>query len=82
MKQHYKRLCDCKTEDKVKLAVLRQSSKELLTFLDDRGLSLGVAMKIENIEIYDGTVVILYNDKGESLSQKVSEKLMVEVESL
>ncbi|TRX47268.1 metal-dependent transcriptional regulator [Fulvivirga sp. M361] len=80
IQQHYKRLSDCKTGDHVKLTALRQSSKEFLTFLDDRGLSLGTTVTIEVTEPFDKSLVIQHDNKKISLSFEVSEKLMVEVQ--
>ncbi|MGD1961347.1 MAG: metal-dependent transcriptional regulator [Fulvivirga sp.] len=77
-KQRYKRLSDCEMGAHVKLAALKQSSKEFLAFLDDRGLNLGADLFVEAVEPFDGSIVVLYNDKRESFSLKVSEKLMIE----
>lgn len=79
MEQHYKRLSQCEQGNVVKLAALRQSSKEFLEFLDARGLNLGVQLSVETVESFDGSVIIKYNNKKESLSLKVCDKLMVEL---
>ncbi|MEM7106702.1 MAG: metal-dependent transcriptional regulator [Bacteroidota bacterium] len=75
---YYKRLSDCEKGAHVKLAALKQSSKEFLAFLDDRGLNLGADLFVEAVEPFDGSIIVRYSNKRESLSLKVSEKLMIE----
>lgn len=75
----YKSLNECQPGDEVTLSALRRSSKEFLEFLDSRGLGLGLRLQVESIEEFDGSVVVSYNNRRESLSAQVSEPLLVEV---
>jgi DtxR family Mn-dependent transcriptional regulator len=75
----YQKLSDCKPGDTVKLSALTHSSEDFLIFLNSKKLHLGVVIKIESIERYDGSMTISYLKKHrEVLSQVVCEKLLVE----
>jgi DtxR family Mn-dependent transcriptional regulator len=79
IKQPYKSLSNCNSGDHVKLAALGYSSREFLEFLDFRGITLGLLIKIESIEAFDHSMLISYNGKRESLSSQVSDRLLVEI---
>ena len=56
--------------------------KILLKFLTSRELSLGLELKIKQIEPFDGSMVISYaNKENEMLSSKVCDKLLVSKKS-
>lgn len=75
---HYLKLSDCKTGDRITLMAVQPSSEELLRFLNSRELSLGLELKIEHVEPFDGSMVISYDNKNnEMLSSQVSDKLLV-----
>ncbi|MEO5890237.1 MAG: metal-dependent transcriptional regulator [Ferruginibacter sp.] len=76
---HYEKLSDCKAGDTVKLAAVIHTTDEFLKFLNSRDLYLGLKIKIKTIEKFDGSMVVAYNKKpAESLSNTVSERLLVE----
>jgi DtxR family transcriptional regulator, Mn-dependent transcriptional regulator len=75
----YRKLSDCKPGQTVKLAALTNSSEEFLVFLNSKNLNLGVLLKIESIERFDGSMTVSYLKKyNEILSAMVCEKLLVE----
>ena len=78
----YQKLSDCKVGDVVKLAALTHSSEDFLLFLNGKKLHLGVLLKIESIEKFDGSMTISYlKNYREVLSGMVCEKLLVETTS-
>lgn len=80
IQKQYKRLSTCQAGDEVRLIALQQSSKEFLEFLDGRGIALQMKIKVRSVEIFDQSMVVSYNQHlAEALSQKVCERLLVEV---
>lgn len=78
IRQDYKKLSACKIGDEVSLIALNQSSKEFLEFLDGRGISLNLKMRIKSVEPFDQSMVVSYaGHPSETLSQKVCERLLV-----
>ncbi len=63
----------------VKLASLTNSSQQLLQFLTKKELSLGTALLVCDIEPFDMSVTVKYNNKIEVLSPKVAECLLMEI---
>lgn len=77
---NYMPLSKCKTGQIVNLAALTNSSTEFLEFLNSRELSLGKELKIISKESYDQSMVVNYeNHPSETLSEKVSDRLLVRV---
>lgn len=75
----YQKLNECKPGNLVKLGALANSSEEFLKYLNGKKLSLGLMLKVEAVEVFDGSVTILYNkNQRETLSGVVCEKLLVE----
>lgn len=73
-----KRLNECTPGVEVVLAALGESSKEFLEFLDSRGLALGSRLKVISKSAFDNSILVAFDDKKESLSNKVSERLLVD----
>jgi DtxR family Mn-dependent transcriptional regulator len=74
------KLSDVKTGTVAKLCGIVNSSDDFLRFLNGRGLKLGVAITINEIEEFDGSMTVSYDKhKKESLSSKVCERLLVEI---
>ena len=76
------KLSDCKEGEEVKIIAVSESSLEFLQFLNSRKISLGLEVKILEIERYDGTmkILLLENEnkkREETLSKLVCEKLCV-----
>lgn len=79
---HYRKLSECQEGDRVTFMAVQPSSEELLKFLNNRGLSLGLKIEIKQIEPFDGSMLVSYGDKqNEMLSSKVCEKLLISQQS-
>jgi len=75
----YQKLSDCKVGDSVILSALKHSSEDFLKYLNDKNLSLGLKLKVESIEVFDGSMKISYDkDHCEVLSAIVCESLLVD----
>lgn len=80
IQQDYKKLSECAEGDRVRLIALNQSSKEFLEFLDSRGIHLKLEIQIKSVEMFDRSMVVSYEKHhSETLSQKVCERLLVEM---
>lgn len=76
----YEKLSDCKAGQTVKLAALTHSSSDFLKFLNSKGLSLGLKLKVHSIESFDKSMVVSYDKhKQEQFSQIICDRLLVEV---
>lgn len=77
---NYLSLSKIKPLQTVILAALANSSTEFLEFLNSRNLSLGTELHVLSKEAYDQSIVVSYlNHPGETLSEKVCEKLLVRI---
>lgn len=77
---NYLSLSKIKAGQTVILAALANSSTEFLEFLNSRKLSLGTELHVLSKEAYDQSIVVSYlNHTGETLSEKVCEKLLVRI---
>ncbi len=77
---NYLTLSQAKVGQLLRLAALSNSSTGFLEFLNSRDLKLGVQMHIVSKEVYDLSVVVNYEGHPlETLSEKVSERLLVRV---
>ncbi len=81
VEKEYQILSKCKPGDKVWVVALRNSSSDFLNFLNNRDLSLSTKIIIHSIEEFDGSMVVEYNGKKETLSKTVCDKLMIEKKS-
>lgn len=80
LSEHYTKLSDCKTGQRVTFMAVATSSEDLLKFLNSRELVLGSVIKIEAKESFDNSMIIAYaSRKSEMLSSKVCDKLLVQV---
>ena len=76
---HYEKLSDCLPGDTVSLAAVIHTTDEFLKFLNSRELHLGLRIKINSIESFDGSMIVSYNKrKAETLSSTVTSRLLVE----
>ncbi|RZF57967.1 metal-dependent transcriptional regulator [Sphingobacterium corticibacterium] len=79
---NYVKLSDCKVGDTVTFMAVQPSSEDLLKFLTSRDLSLGLELKIKQLEPFDGSMTISYGKKeNEMLSSKVCDNLLVSKKS-
>lgn len=75
----YRKLSQCNPGETVTLAALTQSSEDFLKFLNTKKLTLGLTIKIESLEKFDGSMTISYPGRqNEVISAVVCEKLLVE----
>lgn len=75
----YKKLCDCKVGEQVKLAAVIDSSADFLKYLNARQMHLGLEMNITAIEDFDRSFLVSYpQHPKENLSQLVCERLLIE----
>ena len=80
IRKEYNKLSDCKQGDMVKVSAVINTSDEFLNFLNSREIYLGLKMKINFIESFDGTMTVSYNNRSsEMLSQMVCNRLLVEM---
>jgi len=76
----YQKLANCKPGETVKLAAITNSSEEFLKFLNNKNLSLGLSIKVESVEPFDGSMHISYSkNQRQTLSALVCEKLLIKV---
>jgi DtxR family Mn-dependent transcriptional regulator len=74
----YNKLSECQSGDTVTLAAVIYSSDEFLKFLNNRGLQLGVVLKIISMEPFDGTMTVSYGKrKSEMLSRVACDRLLI-----
>ena len=74
----YLRLTDCRPGDAVRLCAVVHGSSDLLRFLNNRGIRLGLRLKIKSVETFDGSMVLTYENRQETLSATAGERLLVE----
>ena len=75
--QDFSKLRECMIGDKVTLRSVTISTDDFLNYLKQRELSLGIEIEILSIEKFDSSFTILFNNKKESLSKMVCDKLLV-----
>jgi DtxR family Mn-dependent transcriptional regulator len=74
----YDKLSDCHSGDSVKVSAVIHTSSEFLKFLSNREIGLGTKIKIKSVEPFDKSMVVIYDNRQETLSLTVSERLLVE----
>lgn len=74
----YTPLSECVKGQTVVLSAVTHSSDDFLKFLNARELYLGLSLKIKSVEPFDGSMVVCFAKKTETLSLVVCEKLLVE----
>lgn len=79
VQKHYIKLSDCRPGDQVRLAAVINASDEFLKFLNSREIALGVKIRVKAVESFDKSMTVNYGKRtGETLSQQVSERLLME----
>ncbi|WP_124640463.1 metal-dependent transcriptional regulator [Amniculibacterium aquaticum] len=77
--QDFVKLSQCKLKSKVIFSAVTTSEDDFLTYLNERNLKLGQKLEIEKIEKYDLSMIIKIEDRTETLSHMVCEKLLVKL---
>ncbi len=72
------KLSHCKAGEKVKITAVVNTSHEFLTFLNGKQIHLGLEIGIEAFEQFDQSMTIIYNNKKETVSSAVTERILVE----
>jgi DtxR family Mn-dependent transcriptional regulator len=76
---HYHPLSEQPAGATLTLRAVIDSSHDFLTFLNSRMLSLGMQIRVLAVEAFDGSMVVAFGDqRAETLSRKVCERLLVE----
>lgn len=77
--KEYNKLNECLPGQCVKLVAVINTTDEFLKMLNSRKIHLGLKIKIDFVEKFDGSMTISYlNNEHVSLSVKVCERLLVE----
>ncbi len=74
----YQNLANFNKGDKVKFVAVTNSSDDFLKFLNSKEINLGLVLEILDKEEFDHSMTISFNDKTIVLSQKVTQKILVE----
>ncbi len=77
-KFEYKTLSQGKVGESYIFCALTESPTEFLKYLNAKKLALGTRLKIESIEAFDKSMKVSYLGKTHTLSEKVSERLLVD----
>ncbi len=78
IKHNYLKLSECKSGQKVVFEALTESPTNLLEYLNQKSLSLKTVLEIIEIESFDKSMKVKFNNKTEVFSTLVCEKLLVE----
>lgn len=79
IEQNFKVLANFKTGDKVALKALKDSSQDFMQFLNNKGITLGTIIEIHNLEPFDQSMIVAYEDYPKiTLSHTVCTRLLVE----
>jgi DtxR family Mn-dependent transcriptional regulator len=77
--QRHAKLSDCKPGYTVRFCGIVNSSDDFLRFLNSRELQLGSTIYIQEVEEFDGSMIVNYDKrKREAFSRTVCERLLVE----
>ncbi len=72
-------LCECKTGDSVIISGVCEHSTEFLTYLKEKGLTLGKKITIEQIIPFDSSMKLLLNKKTSLfVSYKITQNILVQ----
>lgn len=75
---NYKKLSDCKAGTTAYIAAVTHSTDEFLKFLTTRNISLDTRLKIESVEVFDGSMEVVISGKQKhTLSKVVCDKILV-----
>lgn len=75
--QNFQKLSEGKEGQTYILSSVISSSDEFLSYLNQRNLSLGTALKIETKEKFDGSMTVTFGETTAVLSRQACEKILV-----
>ena len=64
---------------KCRLVSVRDSSAEFLKYVTQLGLALSTEIEVQEIRDFDGSLLLAYDDRTESVSQKFAENIFVKI---
>lgn len=76
--KNYNPLSNFGKGNKIKLVAVTNSNDEFLKYLNSKSLQLDSIIEILDKEEFDQSMIVKYNDQEITLSEKVTEKLLVE----
>lgn len=76
--KNYNPLSNYEKGDAVKLVAVTHSNEEFLKFLNSKNLQLDIIIEVLYKEEFDQTMTVKFNNQEITLSEKVTEKLLVE----
>lgn len=77
--KNYEKLSGCKPGEEFVLQAITKSEDGFLSYLNKRDLKLGLTLKLDSVEPFDGSMVVSYeNRSAETLSRTVCERLLGE----
>jgi len=71
-------ITELKENDSAKVIMVNDDVKNLLSYITKIGITLGIQIKIKDILDYDGSVLILIDNKEVNLSSKIASNIFVE----
>lgn len=74
----YQTLGNFNKGDQVKFVAVTNSSDDFLKYLNSKEINLGLILEVLDKEEFDNNMTISFNGKSTVLSQKVTEKILVE----
>ena len=75
---NYPKLSTCDVNATVRIVAVNNSSEDFLRFLNARDISLGLKIRVMEVESFDGSMkVVLDKNREEVLSNKVCDRLLV-----
>lgn len=78
--KEFDKLSTCKAGDRFILKAIMKSEEDFLNFLNKRDLRLGVIIQVNEVEPFDGSMVVGYGSRVEEvLSSPVCERLLGEI---
>lgn len=78
IQQNLSKLSECRLGEKAIITALSNSSDEFLNYLNQRNLKLNTTIKIANIEKFDQSVGITFDNQQETISHLAAQMLLVE----
>ncbi|MCI5054726.1 MAG: metal-dependent transcriptional regulator [Flavobacteriales bacterium] len=77
--RNLKRLSECQEDQTVVIKRLAHESKAFLEYLNGKKLRIGSELTIMELEDFDGSLIVNFNQKTLTLSEKVCDQLFVEI---
>lgn len=76
--KEFRKLSDCRANDNVRLVAVINSEPSFLKYLTEKSIRLGIEIRIDKKEDFDGMMVVQYLKRQETISAAVCNRLLVE----